>query len=408
VAKPPAGANYTTTVRKAIAYHHVQQVLDPVKARKNARVVKPSLVLEQLRLAMTGTVSDPVVLLWSRPLTAGHAVTPYALEGRTGSQWRVWIYDNESPGMSQLYVDFDTVKETWSYWWGPVSGTETTKNLATVAISEFAKRPVFPSGAGGGLSAAGPATTSPSGLVWMSGGGHLRITDSQGRQIGFVGDVFLHEIPGAYETPLSAASDGGMEPLYTLPLTETYTILIDGQTLTESGAVDVTQFGPGYAAWVEDVTLAPTSQEALVIANDGTQLAYSSNEGQEATLTLALDDVDQSHQLQIQGADVGAGQVVSLTAETGIGHVAFSSAQAGGGEYNLEVIRASAAGEQRFFHMGLIIAAADTHYADYGAWDGSGPMTLYVDHGSDGSIDETWELANHANRVYLPVVFRSG
>ena len=109
---------------------------------------------------------------------------------------------------------------------------------------------------------------------------------------------------------------------------------------------------------------------------------------------MALDGADASNQLQINGADIGAGQVVTLTADVSNGQLVFNNAQAGGGEYNLALRRVSAAGRQEFNHTGLAISATDTHYADYGAWDGSGPMTLYVDHGSDGTVDETYVLEN--------------
>jgi hypothetical protein len=65
----------------------------------------------------------------------------------------------------------------------------------------------------------------------------------------------------------------------------------------------------------------------------------------------------------------------------------------------------SSIGTEWFAHNDLTIAAGDTQYAAYRSWDGQGVMTLEVDHGSDGTIDETVSLENQIRRVYLPVIF---
>jgi hypothetical protein len=84
-----------------------------------------------------------------------------------------------------------------------------------------------------------------------------------------------------------------------------------------------------------------------------------------------------------------------------------SDAQADGGAYDLKVTRVSSAGQRLFLHRAIAISATDTHYADYGAWDGSGSMTLYIDHGSDGDIEETLTLENQLSRIYLPLVLKN-
>jgi hypothetical protein len=105
---------------------------------------------------------------------------------------------------------------------------------------------------------------------------------------------------------------------------------------------------------------------------------------------------------------------VTLTAETGVGtaaldngHLAFDNSHTDGGEYTLDIRLVSTGGKQWFVHAGVIISATDTHYVAYGAWDGLGTLTLEIDHGSDGTIDESVALENQVRHIHLPLVLRN-
>jgi hypothetical protein len=396
------------SVRRHIAYHWVLQVPDPVAIiRTQALKSSPGQVLDQLRSAMSDGAADPTTLLvYNTAGTSGHSITPYAIDDEGDGVYLVRVYDNNHPDDANRCVEIDMTNDTWSYdlgsGLGTWSGDANTHSLGAIPISLYAQQPVCPWCNGTKMLSGVPA-----GQVWLSGQGHLLLTDAQGRHIGYIGDQFVNEVPGAFGSVPPGGLGIPQEPIYTLPLTDTYTILLDGQTLTQTETVAVTQFGPGYAVSVDDVALGPTSQDQLVVAPDGTQLAYQSNSAKEATLVLALDGASESNQLQLNGANIGAGQVVTLTADVGTGQLVFNNAQAGGGAYDLEVTRVSTAGERRFFHADIDISAADTHHMDYVAWNGSGAMTLHIDHDSDGTIDETLELENQANHwFYLPLVFK--
>ena len=405
-----AGAHTThdlqkSNIRRHIAYYFVEQFVDPANTYiHNSRQNVPSVILDQLHLAMAGNVLDPPIcgLFFGR---SGHAVTPYAIQHRGGGVYWIWVYDNNSPDDADRYVIVNTANNTWSY--GTWSGDSTNHSILIVPISQNPEHPPCPSGWSSSAYVGSTLNETPSAQVWLTGQSHLLITDAQGRRIGYVSDQFVNEIPGAHATPVIGGLDVAMEPVYSLPLSDTYTILMDGQTLTQTETVKVTQFGPGYATSLDGVTLGPAAQDQLIIAPDGTQLAYQPSGDGEATLILALDGASEGNELQVEGADIRAGQVVTLTADVGNGQLVFNNAQADGGEYDLKVRQVSAAGEQTFIHTGLVISATDTHYLDYDAWDGSGPMTLHIDHGSDGTIDDTLEVYNQAHQIYLPLVLRT-
>jgi hypothetical protein len=407
-----AGAGTThdlllANARRNIAYYFVEQAADPAKSyisqmRQNA----PSVILDQLRLFISGSAPDPMALAMWQAGQGGHAVTPYAIQDQGNGILWVKVYDNNHPDDANRYVVINTNDETWSYDLGSTtwSGRAVSHTLTIVPLSQNPEHPVCPWCASS--ISLDTLSASPSAEIWLAGQGHLLITDLQGRRIGYVGNQFVNEVPDAYEGTLIGGLGIPMEPVYNLPLTSTYTILLDGQILTQTGVVAVTQFGPGYAVSADGVTLNPTSQDRLSITPDGTQLGYHSSESKAVTLTLAMDG-SSSNQFQIKNASVGAGQAVTLTNNAISGTLEFDNSHASGGKYDLEINLTTAAGEHRFVHAGVVISATDTHYVSYGSWSGAGGLTLQIDHGSNGTIDETLVLSNQAWQVYLPVVIRS-
>jgi hypothetical protein len=197
-----------------------------------------------------------------------------------------------------------------------------------------------------------------------------------------------------------------LEPIYTLPLSQTYSILLDGQTLTQTQTASLVQFGPDYAIGADDILLDPTMQDHLVIAPDGSQVVYQPNHSKAVTLKLATDSPTQGYQFQFTGADLTAGQPVTATVDTASGQLVYNNRKAGNGAYDLGLVRANAAGQQTFTHTGVPMLATDIHYLKYAEWNGAGALTLLIDHGGDGTIDQTVLLGNQTQRLYLPLVVR--
>jgi hypothetical protein len=401
------GANYThdlylANVRRHIAYYQVLNDLEPVaSARDAASRVTPNEVLSQLQDALSRG-DDPTALVFgNREHTKAHAVTPYAVVDAGGGLYRVRVYDSNHPDDANRYVVIDTIQNSWGYnlGWEVWNGDANTHTLVAIPISVYAQPPVCPWCGGTGAQ-----VTTAHYQVWLDGGGHLLITDGQGRRIGFVGDQFVNEIPGAFDTLPLGGLGLPVEPIYSLPITQTYTILLDGQTLTQTNTVELTQFGPGYAIAIGDVQLASTSRDRVTVGPAGTQLAYQPNHAEEATLTIALDSAAESDRFTIHAADVRAGEPVTVSVNMSTGQLVFNNARASGGEYNLNVYRVNAAGPQLFVHTDITILATDTHYLDYGTWNGSEPMLLEIDHGSNGTIDEQIPLENQVRLLLLPLI----
>ena len=93
-----------------------------------------------------------------------------------------------------------------------------------------------------------------------------------------------------------------------------------------------------------------------------------------------------------------------LDPELAIGYIVYQTV---GDLSRLEVEFFSTEGKVSFYHHDVAISGMDTHIVDYGNWDGLGSMTLYIDHNSNGVIDEIIELENQFINIFLPILFRN-
>jgi hypothetical protein len=400
--------------RRNIAYYFVRQLTDPASRSRSQSLQKtPTEVLAALRGTMGNGVPDPAILLIFQAGQGGHAITPYAIEDRGNSIFWIKVYDNNWPNDDNGHVEINTATNTWSYGGGlNWSGDASTHSIGIEQISNDGAPPVCPWCQGAG------ANTTATSQIWSTGRGNLLLVDDQGRRVGNVGGQVVAEIPGSYVLPVIGGL-GKAQSIYSVPLTGAHTLLIDGQTLTQTVTTAVAQFGPGYAVTADGISLKPAAQGKLTVAADGREATYLSSDTASVNLTLALDNLDsnvaarnvtsgagESYTFRMNNVDVGSNQNVKATVDAQRGVVALSNAQTGGGSYDLQITRATSTGEQSFAHAAIAVTAGDTQYIDYAQWNGSGNIVVKTDHGSDGTIDQTSTLANMAYRVYLPITMR--
>ena len=198
----------------------------------------------------------------------------------------VWVYDNNWPGAGRQFL-LDASSNSWQYnifgntvW----AGNTASASLALLPLADFQLQPVCPwcqpsAGSRAASVARGAGTRSTSGAsaaqaeLWLTGAqgsGHLLITDGQGQQMGYSGGLLIQNIPGGYASEPAGGLGIETEPIYTLPLTQTYpTIALSN---AQKAPIDLTQFGPGYAVGIDG--LLPAVQDQVQFANDGTQVAY--------------------------------------------------------------------------------------------------------------------------------------
>ncbi|WP_172450856.1 TolB family protein [Candidatus Chloroploca asiatica] len=389
--------------RRNIAYYFVLQLTNPVGTQiQQIRQASPATIVNDLY-----TMSDPLILfVYRQDMRSGHAITPYAIEDQGNGTVHIYVYDNNHPNDNNRFVVVDTQANTWSYalsgsmtW----TGSASTNSLGYVPISLHTQQPDCPWC--GSSNQATNATSVISAEVWTTGG-RLLITNQVGQRLGYDGSIFVDGIEDAHAMPMLLGLDEA-EPTYFLPLNDTYTITLDGQTLTSTETVSVMQFGPSYATVVSDINLRPTSSDEITVASDGSLLTYNASESKEATVTLALDGADQSYSFAVIGSDIAANKTVGYWANMSEGLLVVDQSMAENSTYSVNISRVGTSGETTFLHKNILVNGGATHYFDFGAWDGQGDIELCTDIGSNGTIDQCAPLSNQFTwTIFLPAILR--
>ena len=244
--------------------------------------------------------------------------------------------------------------------------------------------------------------------IYLYGAGvRALITDEQGRRLGYVDGKWINEIPGAdwqrFKGPVEAWERQD-EPIYRVPVGSAFTITLDGSALKNPTVAEIAMIGPGYSLEVQDINIAPGQKDTLQVSADGMQLSYKPGANESPDIVLAdegQDNVD--FEFWVKGFEMETGGAINIALDTQKGQLRVNTiGNKQKGTYALVVTRYSETDAQEFGGE-FTLDPADTVYVDYVKWQGNGkPLTVEIDYGSDGTIDETAELEDLQN--YQPRV----
>lgn len=401
-------------VRKNISYFQILQFTPFFSTiAKDIGKNSPTNVIQLLWDSFASGANDPYVLgIVKGDLSAAHALVPYAVSDLGAGTWWIWVYDPNQPNESNRRVVVNTNTETWEYemfsgdfWSGGIIEYADGSSWSTLQLMPLSA--YQPEQHGACPWCDDYSVPTPFAQISLANyGGHILLSDSGGRRLGYLGNDFIDEIPNAFGLPEYGSAQIPREPTYYVPITDTYTMLLDGQTLDQTLSATITQFGPGYALLLENIEIGTASQDEIKISKDGSAVIYQTNEIREPTITIALDSASDNQQFTIQEADFMPGDIVGVTVDLDVGKLKFDNSMSAGGEYNFSFKLSNELSKQIFLHRAIDIPASATHYLDFGSWDGSGSMVLEIDLDSDGNINEYVDLENEANLFYLPIAIR--
>ncbi|NTU80992.1 MAG: hypothetical protein HGA45_16695 [Chloroflexales bacterium] len=401
--QPGAGSTFglrQAFARRNIAYFFVQQFYEPLSTEINVRQASSTAVntLNRIRTILSQTPDELPVIGIFQPGAGGHAITAYAVEDRGGGIWRVWVYDNIHPADATRYIEVNVSTNTWRYdlggslgvWGGSQPGT-----FVAIPLSLHSGPFALPQGL---LSSTSLAASEPV-QIWQSGNYDLLITDQAGRRIGQLNGSEINEIPDAFiQRPIGGLGVEG-PPIYRLPTAST-SIQIDGSGLSQPELAEVTQFGPGYAVSVQSLSLTPGTSDQLTIAPDGSEATLTTAADRTLNLSLMRDGDTTGQSFLLRGLDLSASGSLSARVTTDT----LTIDQTSGGTYSLDLTQYDQGGAQRFIANDLTLGPDDIHYIDYAGWEQTDALTLRIDQGGDGSIDQTVTITNQIAQAYLPIV----
>ena len=374
-------------VRRYIAKYFIRQTVDPVQGYKVQVVQKtPAEVLEQL-IAAISNGADPTTLIVRQSGVGGHAITPYAVKDVEEDVFHILVYDNNHPGDAGRSVIVNTTLNTWSYDLGGEigvwSGDASTHTFGVVPISEYEKEPTC------------PWCESTVVTTILQGAGSLLVENALGQRMGYQEGQLFEEIEDGYLAMIDTGGTLYFSPQYVLPAGAAYQYNLSGAGLSTPGKAAITQFGSGYAVRVEQIPASTDTADQMEIGADGADVSYQAvNAAVEINLQLIAETETHSRKVRITGADVGAGEQISLQAPVQSQTVKLDGSLASGGVYDFSLDDSSQSGESHFLRSRITLDAGDTHYLTVGESDGKDQLTLEIDRGSDGGVDEVQILNN--------------
>ena len=256
----------------------------------------PNQLLDKLTEALKSHEDTYTLTFWQPDWTAGHAVTPYAVEDKGGGQFAVLMYDNNYPKITRA-MEFDRNANTWQYEASPNPGedsflykgdanTKTQYVSATKTHVGVQPCPFCPRPAGARERAYEQVTLSGDSINHS----HLLLTDSRGRRTGYVGDRLVQEIPGVIAAPVITNQNWRlkMEPIYLVPAGLKYKITVDGSRLGAPDAEALSVIGPGYDAVLSDLEVRPGERHSVTVRAGATRLAYRAPAGRAHSPDIEL------------------------------------------------------------------------------------------------------------------------
>ncbi len=405
-------------LQRELAYSWTYQKFDAIRA--GTLVGTPNGVLKALIQFLDPQTKTPelyTIGFFKVDGGGGHAVTPFAVEDRGNGLFAVLIYDNNFPRTTREIL-FDSNANKWTYtastnpnepesqYWGDAE----TKNLflfpttpgyqqQTCPFCEAASQSSVPRVDG----LARQASAQSYNEIYLDGSmdvhAHLLITDAQGRRTGYAGNKLVKEIPGV-EVEENFSADlfkDSEEPVYHVPTGMQFALTIDGSSLQKQDLTNVILIGPGYDLGVFDIKLDPGQKDTLTLSPDGKSLSYKPSGNEAPDIVLGLEHTGADYSFLVKGVEIDSGGTVNVTLEQDKGQLAVSTS---GGKtpatFGIVMDRIDDQGEQTFSHDdGVTLSVGDTAYLDFGKWSGNGgDLTIDIDRGSDGTIDESIPLTD--------------
>ena len=395
----------TKEVLDHITYYQFWQYMEPFDSmHKQVREKSPCQILQDLYYFLSSeNLSPPVLTIYKQKLfgglKAGHAIIPYRIEGVGDGIFHVYVYDNNYPDISSLYLVIDINDCSWSY--NPIflnsySGDIKSNSLGYIPFSYLKLDPIAPWEYDINEAITIAVTTEE----------YFLVVNSSGERFGYIDGQLIEEIEGAYIVPsLGGLTENGPS-FFKLP-SDDYQLTVSGSDLRSTETTSFTVFSENKAVDFENIPLSSLESSTIALNRDMTGAGFTSE------IISTTSNIELINETDLSSRKVSIGNIVAQSS----GELSIDAFEMddllvvdgsifGGGSYDLQFMNVTQTGEDIFFHSDITILASDSHYYDFGNWDVSSPLELQIDHGSDGEIDEIIFLTNLDYSMYLPLIIK--
>jgi hypothetical protein len=397
--------------RKCINLLYLKQMQIPFHAFVNAHYGDgPNYALWQLKQTfLDNSKNETGLLLFNQNGGGGHIVNPYKIliDTMDSNIEYIYVYDNNYPNDTTRRI---TINKGYNYWqydlapnadyepneWGGYDAKQgllvdwpVREYYKEIPLSTYQKNPGKEL-----LSVPGEMT------LFNNGDCDFVIKAANGQRTGFLAGVRLNEIPGSLaHFPLNSLEQA--PNAYTVP-SDTYQVQLKNFRSAGSG---FTLLGE-YNAFTYDRPLAGLSQKDIVwISEQGIRVENSDNESKNISLTALFSEL--SNEMEVGISKMNQAPQASIGLETLNATKSVKLTNTGGASsYMVSMRYISTSGESKYTHDSVFIAANTTHIISP-EWDflKTTPTKVFVDNGSNSSIEDTLYLGNDEPAAILVFPF---
>lgn len=296
-AKRTVDLKRTVPLERAIAYWWSTQMTEPTVANRRSDLT-PNEVVDLLRTGFSappGPENTYTLELFTRDGSAGHAITPYAVEDRGNGEMWIMVYDNNFPRQARA-VRVDTNTNTWSYASGvnpqaartEYEGDAETKNLQVTPLAPRLQPQACPFCAG----ELDDETSLRNQVILVGRGSRdprldFYVTDTLGQRLGRIGGKIVEEIPDGKVTRLVGKEGGtgrlakdSAAPVLSLPATldGEITVAVPAEMRT-TARLELAMVGAGFDVAATDLVVKPGETSQLGFRADGSVVTYRGTAG---------------------------------------------------------------------------------------------------------------------------------
>jgi hypothetical protein len=395
-------------VQREIAYWFATQGVAPTSTNE-IKDKTPSELLDILLSSLQPNTSinqTYTMGIYQPEFKGGHAITPYAIADMGDGKYTVMVYDNNHPKLERQ-VEIDRNANTWKYVASTKPGEAESEYAGDAGTKTLTLTPTKPRYEIQECSFCGTADQSTSekndkgstskavqfNQIFLEGDADLLISNGN-QKIGYENGKFVNAFPGATFIPMKSNElwKDDEEPLYNIPVGVPFTMTLQASSESQGKELtDVVMIGHGYDLGVEGIKVLPGQKDSIKFDASGRSLSYKPSNPEAPNIAFGISTEKDDYEFELDQVEIDAGGTISANLDTAKGRLGIKIADSKQAAiFNLVISRIDDKTEQNFEGEDLTLNSGDTMYLDYAKWTGNGAkLTIELDNGSDGTIDET-------------------